>query len=42
MNLWSPVRILKIEFPLLVKKANAQRLLGSLHMDISKTFTLLG
>lgn len=42
MNLWLPVRILKIEFPLLAKKANEQRLLGSLHMDISKTSTLLG
>jgi hypothetical protein len=41
MNIWLPVRELKIKSHLIVKKAIAQRIRGSLHVDISKTCTLL-
>lgn len=41
MSLWLPVRVLNIESHLPSKRAIAQRLLGLLHVDISKTCTLL-
>lgn len=42
MSLWLLVRMLRIELSLLLKKANAQRLLDSLQMDASKPFRQRG